>query len=409
MDDLGRSQRAMLLARLVAVPWGLLILLTHGVPPYPDGVLGAGLALMGVLAVGAVGVWLADVLDRERRFARVTALVGLGLDLFVAGAFVWLNAFDPGAALWAVLFILPLEGAILFGLGGALSTWAITALIYAAREALVIPDFGGSFSVNSIAFRMGIGLLIALVAGLMARNLRRERARLAAALTDLQRIDTWRRRLIGALGHDVRNPLATIVGTLQTLEDRGPDLDRETTELLLQGAGRQAQRLERLASGLLDLARLEEGRLALEFGDVNVAEVVRTVVGLTPPSAHPVGCTVAPGVVARADRDRLEQVLVNLVDNAQRHGAPPIHIHVGARDAHVELRVVDGGDGAVELDEDGLPGSGYGLTIVKGLVGAMGGHLRYGREDGHSVVTVTLPAAPPAVVLTLPEPARHPA
>jgi signal transduction histidine kinase len=358
---------------------------------------------MAVLAFGAVGVWLADAVDRGRRFARVTALVGLGLDVFVVGAFVWLNAFDPGAALWAVLFILPLEGATLFGLGGALSTWAVTAIIYGAREAFVTPDFGGSFSINSIAFRMGIGLLIALVAGLMARNLRRERARVAAALADLQRIDTWRRRLIGALGHDVRNPLATITGTLRTLEAHGPELDRETTSRLLQGAGRQADRLERLASGLLDLARLEEGRLALEVEDLNVAEVVRTVVGLMPPSAHPVGFTVAPGVLARADRDRLEQVLVNLVDNAQRHGAPPIHIHVGARDGLVELRVEDGGEGATELDEDGLPGSGYGLTIVKGLVGAMGGQLSYERERGRSVVTVTLPAAPPAVVLTIPE------
>lgn len=397
-DDLGRSQRALLIARLLAVPWGLVTLATHGLPPYPPRVLGAGYLLMALLGVGAVLVFVADTLDRQRRRARLIALVGLALDVAVVGAFVWLNAFDPGAALWAVLFILPLEGASLFGLPGALLTWLATAGIYTARDAFVIDQYGGSFSANSVAFRMGIGFLIALVAGLMARNLTRERQRLARALEDLQHVDDWRRRLLGALGHDVRNPLATVIGSLRTLSDHHGALDDDTALLLLGGAHRQAVRLERLASGLLDLAKLEEGRLVLDIEDVDVGAVVFAIVELQPATAERVTWAVERSVVARADRDRLEQVLYNLVDNAHRHGAPPISIAATVEDERVLIRVTDGGDGFDgAVGEDGLPDDGYGLTVVKGLVEAMDGTVTYERGAGTSRFTLDLPASSPAM------------
>lgn len=397
-DDLGRSQRALLITRLLAVPWGLVTVMTHGLPPYPPGVEFGSYLLMGVLGIGAVVVFVADRLDRSRRRAVLIALLGLVLDVAVAGAFVWLNAFDPGAALWAILFIVPLEGAALFGLPGAVLTWVAVAGVYTARDAFAIEAYGGSFSVNSVAFRMGVGLLIALVAGLMARNLVRERERLAVALEDLQHVDDWRRRLLGALGHDVRNPLTTIIGSLRTLSDHHGDLDEDTSRLLLTGAERQAVRLERLASGLLDLAKLEEGRLLLDIDDVDVGAVVLTVIDLQPRNAERITWAVERRVVARADADRLEQVLVNLVDNAHRHGAPPVTITGVVEDERVVLRVADAGDGIDgPLGEDGLPEAGYGLTVVRGFVEAMDGTVSYDRGEGTSTFTITLPVADPSV------------
>lgn len=185
LEDLLRSQRTMVLTRFVAVPWAVVEVLTRALPPYPPGGRQLGVALAAGLGLGNVGVWLVSSRVRTAGQARALAVAGLGLDLLVACAFVLLHTFAHTAALWAVLFILPLEGAILFNLRGAVATWAAVTAFYVGRELWGSSRYGYLLSWNSITFRMGLALLIALVAGLMARNLLRERQRLATALAQL--------------------------------------------------------------------------------------------------------------------------------------------------------------------------------------------------------------------------------
>jgi signal transduction histidine kinase len=376
----------MIAVRWVAAAFAAAQVLAYRSLPYPPGVEAAGLVLAGTIAVANVGIWIAHVRVRTVRGGLILSIVALAIDILLTSAFVRLYAFDPISALWAILFILPLEGAIRFGLNGALAAWAVSAILYTAREIWAVERYGRALEPESITFRMGIGLLIALVAGLMARNLTRQRTQLAGTLVELSRTDVLRSRLIATLAHDVRNPLTTIRGTLKTLARHSDKLDEPTRAELIATADRQAERLERLSRDLLDLARIERGRLELQPRDVPLAAAVEN--GLSFADADGRFEVSVPGdLVVLADPDRLEQVVVNLVANALRYGEPPYLIDAELRDDTVQVTFRDHGPGVPAEEQPDLfepfrteqdKGSvGLGLAIVRALVEAMGGSVSY--------------------------------
>ena len=176
LDDLQEGERVMRVVRWVAVVFSLVQISTYQAMPYPAGYQRLGYALCGFLALTTVVLMLAGWRAQDVRSARIVAAAGLACDALVANGFVWLFTFDDTSALWAVLFILPLEGAIRFRLAGALGVWAGTTVVYIAREVWGSSHYGYPLAYESISFRMGINLLIALVAGLMARDLIRQRS-----------------------------------------------------------------------------------------------------------------------------------------------------------------------------------------------------------------------------------------
>jgi signal transduction histidine kinase len=376
----------MLIVRTIGIPWALLQVLSYQDREYPPGVKERVLALVALLLVGNVVVWLAYRRTATLRGARILAASSLGLDVFVISGIVWLYAFDPGSALWAVLFISPLEGALRFQLGGALVAWMGTTVIYIGREVWGSDRYGYLLQWNSITFRMGIGFVIALVAGLMARDLMRERERLAKALQEVEALDELRAGLVSTLAHDVRTPLTAIRGTLKTLLARGDMVDPETTRAFLEAADLQAERLTRLAADLLDLARLEGGRLVLKPEAVPLRAAVDTALGYLEQEID-VRNDVDPGMRVTADPERLQQVFVNLATNARVHGAPPFVVSATPNGRRIDVVFEDRGPGVPADQTDALfdafrsgvkPGSvGLGLAIVKALVEAQEGTVRY--------------------------------
>lgn len=324
------------------------------------------------------------------------------MDVVVASAFVLVHTFDHSAALWAVLLILPLEGAILFDLRGALTVWGAGLAVYAGREAWGSGHYDYAFSWNSIGFRMGIGLLIALVAGLMARDLNRERMRLAAAVDRLHRVDRFRSALISALAHDVRSPLATIRGAAQLVLAGGDAIGPEESSRLLRSIDRQADRLTRMATDLLDLARREEGRLDLDLTECALREAVERTLSFADPDQR-FRVEVDPGLIVRADPGRMDQMIFNLADNALRHGGPPFVVDAGCDEGYVVMSVRDHGPGVPPERQEALfdpfregsgPGAGYGLTLVRVLAEAHGGRAGYEPNRPHGACfSVWLPSA----------------
>ncbi|HJR45674.1 MAG TPA: HAMP domain-containing sensor histidine kinase [Actinomycetota bacterium] len=402
LTDLRRSERTMLIARAVGAPWAFLQIFTFSLP-YPPGVKVRAIALATLLLVGNLAVFLAYRRARTLRAAQLLAGASLSLDLLVISGIVWLYAFDPTSALWAVLFILPLEGAMRFQLQGALATWAGATLLYIGREFAGSERYGYPLEWNSITFRMGIGLIIALVAGLMARDLMRQRARLAQTVDRLQDVDRLRAALVSTMAHDVRNPLTAIRGSIQTLLGRPELVGTEAATQLLSSADRQADRLSRLANDLLDLARLEQGRLELNIEPVVLKHSVDTSLSFVE-SAYRIENRIEPQLCVEADPDRLQQVVVNLASNALRYGEPPFIAEGRARGDHVELIFKDHGPG-IEPEEQatlfepfgaaaGRGSVGFGLAIVKALVEAQRGRVSY--EPNHprgACFKVILPAA----------------
>jgi signal transduction histidine kinase len=397
----------MILVRGVGAVFAAYQVLVYDTQPYPSPAYrNVGLALAGLLAAGNLGIWLVERRVRTVRQARTMALAGLGLDIAVASGFVWLYAFDQLSALWVVLFILPLEGAILFQLPGALGAWVVTTIIYVAREVWGSGRFDYVLQWSSVTYRMGIGLLITLVAGLMARDLTSQRSQLRDALAQIRRVDRLRSRLVSTLAHDVRNPLAAIRGSLKTLLAQGERIDAQTRSELLQGADHQAGRLERLAADLLDLARLERGRLELALQEVKLREAVETALAFADDQGR-YDVRIDPDIIVRADPGRLEQIVVNLAANALRYGEPPFLAEAGLSNGEVRLSLRDHGPGVppeeAELlfepfrSEKSRESVGLGLAIVKALSEAHGGTVTYEpNKPKGACFAVRLPVAGPA-------------
>lgn len=397
----------MILVRGVGAVFAAYQVLVYDTQPYPSPAYrNVGLALAGLLAAGNLGIWLVERRVRTVSQARTMALAGLALDIAVASGFVWLYAFDQLSALWVVLFILPLEGAILFQLPGALGAWVVTTIIYVAREVWGSGRFDYVLQWSSVTYRMGIGLLITLVAGLMARDLTTQRSQLRDALTQVRRVDRLRSRLVSTLAHDVRNPLAAIRGSLKTVLAQGERIDAQIRSELLQGADQQAGRLERLAADLLDLARLERGRLELALQEVKLREAVETALAFADDQGR-YNVRIDPDIIVRADPGRLEQIVVNLAANALRYGEPPFLAEAGLSNGEVRLSLRDHGPGVppeeAELlfepfrTEKSRESVGLGLAIVKALSEAHGGTVTYEpNKPKGACFAVRLPVAGPA-------------
>jgi two-component system phosphate regulon sensor histidine kinase PhoR len=221
---------------------------------------------------------------------------------------------------------------------------------------------------------------------------------------------------VANVSHELRTPLASIQASAETLLDGGL-ADAEAAPRFLEVIHRNAGRLARLVADLLTLSRLEARPGApAPRRPVPLADVAEAVMGTVRDQAAAqqtrLECDVPGGVVALGDADGVEQMLLNLVDNALRYGRPGGLVRVEARrdGAHVELAVQDDGRGiesrhlpriferfyrvdAARSRDDG--GTGLGLAIVRHLAESMGGSVGVHSELGRgSRFHVRLPAAP---------------
>ncbi|MEI7553070.1 MAG: ATP-binding protein [Verrucomicrobiota bacterium] len=234
-------------------------------------------------------------------------------------------------------------------------------------------------------------------------------------MTRLRELEGARQEFVANVSHELRTPLSLIKGAAETLLD-GAKTDPAALDRLLQIIDRHADRLTLLIDDLLLLAKLDSGRMELHpepaalrpaaqevFGDLTARALARDV---------RLENAIPAGLVARADPDRLRQILSNLVDNGIKYGRKGGVLTVSARalaGGLVEVGVKDDGPGipreALErvferfyrVDkarsrEQG--GTGLGLAIVKHAVQAHGGEVRVESEPGQGTVFYfTLPAA----------------
>jgi signal transduction histidine kinase len=201
-DDADFEQARRLEFALVRIRWvGVLLGAAVASQPYSSSAASASRAvlawaygLLGALAVGNVVIWrLARRFSTLRRL-RVLGMAAFSLDIAVIFAIAWAYSYDPRDPAWVAMYILPLEGAIRYRLRGALAVVALTLISETGREFYLAARFSApepellilrwEFNPANIAFRVGMQLVIAMVAGLMAKTLARQahREREAAAL-----------------------------------------------------------------------------------------------------------------------------------------------------------------------------------------------------------------------------------
>jgi two-component system, OmpR family, sensor histidine kinase KdpD len=278
----------------------------------------------------------------------------------------------------------------------------------------VIPRDRGRFSdpeerrfLEAFAAQVGVAVERTLLAEENARaRLESEQERLRSAL-------------LSSVSHDLRTPLSVVEGASSTLLSEGAKLDEATRRDLVETIHEEAGRLGRRVRNLLDMTRLEAGAVELDVEWQSLEEVVGGALARVERGNGPrqVAVEVPGSLFARCDAVLLEQVLVNLLENAIKYSPPASPIEVTARHVgdEVDLSVADRGPGIPPGDEERIfekfyrarterdPGGvGLGLAICRAIVWAHGGRIRAeGRPGGGAIFRITLPRGPGAP--TLPE------
>jgi signal transduction histidine kinase len=141
----------------------------------PDYVLPLEFVLVAVLAIANVVLSTAVERATEVRQLRWVGIGGFALDILVITGLIWTSGASPADPVWVIAYVLPLEGAIRYGLPGALLPVAVNVVSELVREQYLVDRFPGHpYVASAVAFRIGIGLVVAVAAGLMARSLERE-------------------------------------------------------------------------------------------------------------------------------------------------------------------------------------------------------------------------------------------
>jgi signal transduction histidine kinase len=230
---------------------------------------------------------------------------------------------------------------------------------------------------------------------------------------DLASADQQRRELIANVSHELRTPISALQGVLENIVDGVATADPET----LRKALTQTERLGRLVAELLDLSRIDAGVLALDRNAFPVADLLADVVAEAEVAAAAAERKVVfrtevrpPEATMYADRERLYQVVVNLLDNAVRHGPADgmVTVSAAAEAGRLVIEVADEGPGIPVEQRDRVferftrgdrsigGGTGLGLAIARWVVELHHGTISVVDQDGAAGcrIRVTLPARP---------------
>lgn len=290
-----------------------------------------------------------------------------------------------------------------------------------AAKALCLPLLAGDSAVGVLAIRRRAGLpprldvdqrhLLDAFARQAALAIARvqlvERAREAGLRA---RTEELRSALLSAVSHDLRTPLAVITGAATSLRDHIAELSENARHELASSIVDDAKRLERVLSNLLQLTRVETGLEPMREL-VPAEEVIGSALTRTEylRKGGSVETDVPADLQLQIDPVLFEQVLINLLENAVKHGKPPYVVRAYRRGSNVEIEVGDRGRGLPDGEPARLfekfvrassaSGAGLGLAVVRAVVEAHGGTVTAeNRPDGGALFRITLPAAAPFAV-----------
>ncbi len=231
---------------------------------------------------------------------------------------------------------------------------------------------------------------------------------------DLKKMDQTRNLFLANISHELRTPLTIIKGFAMTMA--GDPEAREDQKHFLETINKEADRLTRLVSELLELTRIRTGKIAMKMAPCRIGEILESVVFQMRPKAEGAGCSLTSEVRGElpemsGDADKLKEVMINLTDNAIKYSAghgerPEVTVEAEADGGMIVIRVRDTGPGIAPEDLDKvferffrsgsrgqkIEGAGLGLAIVNEIVKAHGGSVSVESPDRKGCIfTVKLP------------------
>ena len=266
----------------------------------------------------------------------------------------------------------------------------------------------GSFSREDVELLTLLGRQLATA----VENTRAFEAERAAA-EELRRLSALRADFVSLVSHELRGPMASVVGCAATLRQRWRSLSPEQRESFLGLIEEETSRLAGLVGDVLDTSRLEAGTFTYAFADVDLEGMINEVTALVDMGQEEVAVraeVAGPLPSVRGDRERLRQLLVNLVTNAVKYtvSGDEVEVRAEARNGLVDVSVTDHGPGISHEDQrlifekfgraatagGSKPGAGLGLFIARSIAEAHGGTLHVESAEGRGArFTVRLPVS----------------
>jgi signal transduction histidine kinase len=227
---------------------------------------------------------------------------------------------------------------------------------------------------------------------------------------ELRRLSALRADFVSLVSHEMRSPMAAVIGAARTLEVRWRELQPAQRESFLALIGDEMSRLASLIGDVLDTSRIDAGTFSYRFSDVDVAALVRDTVAAAAVGQDevPVVADIAVGVPSvRGDAERLRQIFGNLIENAVKYSpaGAPVEVRVTQSNGAVFVSVRDSGPGIKAEDQRAIfekfgrvtgpaakPGTGLGLYIARSIVETHGGTIAVSSTPGRGATfTVNLP------------------
>ena len=297
-------------------------------------------------------------------------------------------------------------GVVRRGSHRGLESWAIVAAVAFLGDVFYTSLGEPRFTVAEYGSR-ALGLAGAVTVllfmlrdiSLLHQRVSRDARRLEEQNAELREANALREHMTAVVSHDMRTPLAGVQGYLEMLQD--DQLDPAFAKRMVDRSWLLTRRVTLLAEDLLAVATQAHADLFVIREQLDMELQLAECAACFPDLDLQVESE--PGLTVYADSLRLQQILANLVRNAQKHGAEPVLIRASADEAGVTIRVSDAG---ADIPENFVPhlfdrytrggpakgGSGLGLSVVKDLVAAHDGDVRY--DAATNAFVVTLPHAP---------------
>lgn len=380
-------------------------------PPELGRQAGAALAVSVVAFVGGAVLWAKPDVMSARRLNMVAAIatLGLGVVAYAVGAemfpyviifYVWVGCSVP---FWTRLR----------GLGHLALAFGVCAFVISIQPGHVAAVAGWVVFVGAVGIAAGVVEWAVQRITAVAMDQRRARHELEEASARLEVVNQQKRDFLAATSHELRTPLNAIIGFSDVLSEQvvGP-LNQRQAEYV-DDIRTSGQHLLGLISDVLDMAKVESGRLELEEAEVDMAELLARTTGLFREQASRNGVELvldAEVGSVRGDERKIRQVVVNLLANAVALTPSGGKVVVRARDVTegVEITVADTGPGIAPEDQERIfeafqqggrgerAGTGLGLPLARRFVEAHGGVLHVRSRLGvGSTFTFTLASRPP--------------
>jgi two-component system, OmpR family, sensor kinase len=216
---------------------------------------------------------------------------------------------------------------------------------------------------------------------------------------ELRRLSALRADFVSMVSHELRSPMAAVIGASRTLQERWRELRPDQRQAFLALIGDETSRLAALIADVLDTSRIEAGTFSFRFAEVDLAAIVRDTIASASIGQDevPIEAEIGYVEVVRGDAERLRQVIANLVDNAVKYSpvGTPVNVRLGQINGAVVCSVSDSGPGIPVEDQTLIfekfgraagggskPGTGLGLFIARSIAEAHGGTLDVSSAPG---------------------------